>query len=66
MLFRSLTDVNKVVSSGNVTAALKNQSTTQISTLTNNAVVTVSNKNTIAANGNPAVNTIKTFQVPPA
>ena len=39
-----LTDVNKVVSSGNVTAALKNQSTTQISTLTNNAVVTVSNK----------------------
>lgn len=63
---KPLTDINKVVSSGNVTTALKNQSTEQISTFTNNAIVTVSSKSTIAANGNPAVNTVKTFQVPPA
>ena len=60
-----LTDINKSISSGNITAAMKNQSVNQISTLTNNATVTVNGK-VESADGNPSVNVIKTFKNPPA
>lgn len=61
-----LTNINKSVTSGNITTALKNQYPDRVSTINNNATITINNsKDATTADGRPSITVTKNFKYEP-